>query len=127
MTALVRASNLKLLMDSANLMAGVVRLDPWLAPFEESLRRRYTKAQDWITAINQSEGGLEKFSRVCDPIPSLASHILTCLKGKEKFGLNIDKQNNITYREWAPNATEAFLIGEFSISLLFSHLQIIRS
>jgi 1,4-alpha-glucan branching enzyme len=27
----------------------------------------------------------------------------------------VDKQNNITYREWAPNATEAFLIGEFSI------------
>ena len=29
----------------------------------------------------------------------------------------MDKQNNITYREWAPNAAEAFLIGEFSISL----------
>jgi 1,4-alpha-glucan branching enzyme len=119
MTALVCTSNLNYLMDSANLMAGVIQLDPWLAPFEESLRRRYAKAQDWITAINKSEGGLEKFSRVCDPIPSLASHILTCLKGKEKFGLNIDKQNNITYREWAPNATQAFLIGEFSISLRF--------
>jgi 1,4-alpha-glucan branching enzyme len=119
MTALVHTSNLHYLMGSANFMVGVVQLDPWLAPFEESLRRRYAKAQDWITAINKSEGGLEKFSRVCDPIPSLGSHILTCLKGKEKFGLNIDKQNNITYREWAPNATQAFLIGEFSISLLF--------
>lgn len=37
-------------------------------------------------------------------------------QGKEKFGINIDKDNNITYREWAPNATQAFFIGEFSIT-----------
>ncbi|PMD56232.1 glycoside hydrolase family 13 protein [Hyaloscypha bicolor E] len=76
---------------------GVVALDPWLAPFKESLKARYNKAQEWIKTINETEGGLEKFSR-----------------GKEKFGINIDKQNNITYREWAPNATQAFLIGEFN-------------
>jgi len=29
----------------------------------------------------------------------------------------VDADNNITYREWAPNATQAFLIGKFSISL----------
>ena len=28
----------------------------------------------------------------------------------------MDKQNNITYREWAPGASQAFLIGDFSIS-----------
>lgn len=83
---------------STNLLAGVVKLDPWLSPFKDSLRKRYSKAQDWITAINKSEGGLDKFSR-----------------GTEKFGFNVDKQNNITYREWAPNATQAFLIGDFSI------------
>ena len=38
-------------------------------------------------------------------------------QGTEKFGFNVDKENNITYREWAPNATQAFLIGDFSISL----------
>jgi len=43
---------------------GVVQLDPWLAPFKDSLRARYNKAQEWITAIDKSEGGLEKFSRV---------------------------------------------------------------
>jgi 1,4-alpha-glucan branching enzyme len=26
----------------------------------------------------------------------------------------VDKDNNVVYREWAPNATEAYLIGEFS-------------
>ena len=35
-------------------------------------------------------------------------------QGSEILGLNIDKQNNITYREWAPNAKEAYLTGEFS-------------
>jgi len=78
---------------------GVVALDPWLAPFKESLKQRYNKAQQWIKTIDETEGGLEKFSR-----------------GTEKFGFNVDKQNNITYREWAPNATQAFLIGDFSIS-----------
>jgi 1,4-alpha-glucan branching enzyme len=76
-----------------------VKLDPWLSPFKESLRHRYKKAQDWIQKIEDTEGGLDQFS-----------------KGTEKFGFNVDKQNNITYREWAPNATQAFLIGEFSIS-----------
>ncbi|ORY64171.1 family 13 glycoside hydrolase [Pseudomassariella vexata] len=76
---------------------GVIELDPWLAPFKDALKRRYTKAQDWIKIIDETEGGIEKFSR-----------------GTEKFGFNVDKSHNITYREWAPNATEAFLIGDFN-------------
>jgi 1,4-alpha-glucan branching enzyme len=38
------------------------------------------------------------------------------MKGAEKFGFNIDRDNNITYREWAPNANQAFLVGDFSSS-----------
>ncbi|RMJ11381.1 1,4-alpha-glucan-branching enzyme [Fusarium euwallaceae] len=76
---------------------GVVKLDPWLAPFSDTLKRRFSKAQEWIKTIKDDEGGLEKFSR-----------------GTEKFGLNVDANNNIVYREWAPNATEAFLIGDFN-------------
>lgn len=45
-------------------MPGVVKLDPWLSPFQESLKRRYSRAQDWIKKINDTEGGLEKFSKV---------------------------------------------------------------
>ncbi|KAI1343713.1 alpha amylase [Xylariaceae sp. FL0016] len=76
---------------------GVVQLDPWLSPFTEPLKRRYAKTQDWIKKIDSTEGGVEKFSR-----------------GAETFGLNVDKDNNIVYREWAPNATEAYLIGDFN-------------
>lgn len=45
-------------------VAGVVKLDPWLEPFSEPLRRRYAKANEWISTIEASEGGLEKFTRV---------------------------------------------------------------
>ncbi|KAI9853171.1 MAG: alpha-1,4-glucan branching enzyme [Thelocarpon superellum] len=76
---------------------GVVQLDPWLSPFKDALRKRYAKAQDWIKTINKTEGGLDKFSR-----------------GYEKYGFNVDGSGNITYREWAPNATQAFLIGDFN-------------
>ena len=37
-------------------------------------------------------------------------------QGADIFGFNVDKQNNITYREWAPNAVEAYLIGDFSMA-----------
>ncbi|KAH8677509.1 family 13 glycoside hydrolase [Xylariales sp. PMI_506] len=76
---------------------GVVQLDPWLSPFQDALKRRYSKAQEWIKKINDTEGGIDKFSR-----------------GTEIFGLNVDKDNNVIYREWAPNAIEAYLIGDFN-------------
>jgi 1,4-alpha-glucan branching enzyme len=43
---------------------GVLKLDPWLSPFQDSLKRRYAKAQEWIKRINETEGGLDKFSKV---------------------------------------------------------------
>ncbi|KAJ0297225.1 hypothetical protein COL516b_010966 [Colletotrichum fioriniae] len=49
---------------------GVVKLDPWLSPFQESLKRRYSRAQDWIKKINDTEGGLEKFSKISLQLPS---------------------------------------------------------
>lgn len=77
---------------------GVVKFDPWLAPFADAIKERYKNAQSWIKKLQESEGGLEKFSR-----------------GIELFGFNVnDSNNDITYREWAPNATEAFLIGDFN-------------
>lgn len=45
---------------------GVVQLDPWLEPYKEALRTRFSYAQKWIKAIEESEGGLEKFSKVWD-------------------------------------------------------------
>ncbi|PNS13878.1 1,4-alpha-glucan-branching enzyme [Sphaceloma murrayae] len=75
----------------------VIQLDPWLEPFKASLKSRYSKAQDWIKKIEDTEGGLEKFSR-----------------GFEKFGFNVKSNGDVVYREWAPNALEAYLIGDFN-------------
>lgn len=49
---------------SALTPSGVIQLDPWLGPFKEPLKQRYSKAQEWIKTIDETEGGLEKFSRV---------------------------------------------------------------
>ncbi|KAL2350445.1 alpha-glucan branching enzyme [Cryomyces antarcticus] len=76
---------------------GVVQLDPYLSPFKDALRARYSKAQDWIRTIDRTEGGLDKFSR-----------------GKELFGFNVKDNGDIVYREWAPNALRAYLIGDFN-------------
>ncbi|KIW13779.1 1,4-alpha-glucan-branching enzyme [Exophiala spinifera] len=76
---------------------GVIQLDPWLEPFKDALKHRFAKAQKWIKTINDTEGGLEKFSR-----------------GYEKMGFTFSPNGDITYREWAPNAEQAYLIGEFN-------------
>ena len=77
--------------------AGIVQLDPWLSPFKDALRSRFSHAQKWLKTINDTEGGLEQFSR-----------------GYEKFGFNRLPNGDIVYREWAPNAVQANLIGDFS-------------
>lgn len=43
---------------------GVIRLDPYLEPYKGVLKRRHTKAQEWIKKFTDAEGSLEKFSRV---------------------------------------------------------------
>lgn len=52
---------------------------------------------NWVNQINQNEGGFDQFS-----------------KGYDTFGLHAQKDNSISYKEWAPNAVEASLIGDFS-------------
>lgn len=77
----------------------VIQLDPWLSPFKDALRSRYDRAQKWIKTIDEKEGGLDNFS-----------------KGNHKFGFNVQENGDIVYREWAPNAMRAYVIGEFSMA-----------
>jgi 1,4-alpha-glucan branching enzyme len=39
-------------------------MDGYLEPFKAALQSRFAKAQQWIKTIDETEGGLEKFSRV---------------------------------------------------------------
>ncbi|KAK3997102.1 alpha-glucan branching enzyme [Cladorrhinum sp. PSN332] len=83
--------------DIPNDGTGVIKLDPYLSPFKEALQRRFSRAHDWIKKIDETEGGLEKFS-----------------KGADIYGIHQLQDSSIRYREWAPNATNAALIGEFN-------------
>jgi hypothetical protein len=44
--------------------SGIIQLDGYLEPFKDALKSRFAKAQQWIKTIDETEGGLEKFSRV---------------------------------------------------------------
>lgn len=48
----------------STITAGIIRLDPYLAPHQDALKRRHSKAQAWIKDIDSQEGGLDNFSRV---------------------------------------------------------------
>ncbi|WVQ80844.1 1,4-alpha-glucan-branching enzyme [Cryptococcus sp. DSM 104549] len=76
---------------------GVVTIDPWLEPFSDSLRKRYAAFAEQRAAIDKHEGGLAHFS-----------------EGYKTMGFQVDGDGGVRYREWAPNAKEARLIGDFN-------------
>ncbi|KAI8619803.1 glycoside hydrolase superfamily [Chytriomyces sp. MP71] len=73
----------------------VVEDDPYLAPYSEALLQRLLG--DWMAKIEGSEGGIDAFTR-----------------GYERLGFRVRDDNTVSYREWAPNATAAFLVGDFN-------------
>jgi hypothetical protein len=42
-------------------------------------------------------------------------------KGYEYYGFNVQKDGSVMYREWAPNAVTASLVGDFSKYLLLGN------
>ncbi|KIJ56754.1 glycoside hydrolase family 13 protein [Sphaerobolus stellatus SS14] len=77
--------------------APVVKLDSYLEPFIPAIHQRYLKFAQWKGSIVKNEGGYDNFT-----------------KGYLKFGLNLQPNGDVVYREWAPNAKEAYLIGDFN-------------
>jgi 1,4-alpha-glucan branching enzyme len=75
----------------------VLKLDGYLEPNIPAIVHRHDAFRKWKDTIDQHEGGYENFT-----------------KGYLKFGLNVGPKGEVVYREWAPNATEASLIGDFS-------------
>ncbi|BFZ57957.1 alpha-1,4-glucan branching enzyme [Savitreella phatthalungensis] len=74
----------------------ITKDDPYLAPYEQAIAARHKLCSSWIAQIEKNEGSLDNFS-----------------KGYERFGFNI-VGDKLIYREWAPNAFKASLIGEFN-------------
>ncbi|KAF8195617.1 glycoside hydrolase family 13 protein [Mycena galopus ATCC 62051] len=75
----------------------VLKLDGYLEPNIPAIVHRHNVFRKWKETIEQHEGGYDNFT-----------------KGYLKFGLNIGSNGEVVYREWAPNAKEAYLIGDFN-------------
>ncbi|KAM0917539.1 hypothetical protein ACQ4PT_009421 [Festuca glaucescens] len=74
----------------------IYEIDPMLRDFKYHLGYRYSLYRRIRSDIDQHEGGMDTFSR-----------------GYEKFGFNRSAEG-ITYREWAPGAHSAALVGDFN-------------
>ncbi|CAN6604403.1 hypothetical protein TRVA0_002S04104 [Trichomonascus vanleenenianus] len=84
-------------MAKEDITQAILKIDPWLEPFKGDIARRHAVAEEWLARFDKNEGGLEKFA-----------------KGYEYYGFHVGDNNEIVYREWAPNATRASLIGDFN-------------
>ncbi|EEB10319.1 1,4-alpha-glucan branching enzyme, putative [Pediculus humanus corporis] len=71
--------------------------DPWLQPYEKEIRKRYAIFKDFLDKIVEKEGSIEKFS-----------------EGYKYYGMIFNEDNSVTCREWAPGASELYLMGEFN-------------
>src|SRR5947208_1309099 len=80
--------------------AGLIAIDPWLAPYRERLKARYQRYRGLREQIDRDGGLLGPMSQ-----------------GHHIFGLNRgehDGETGIWYREWAPGAEQLSLIGDFN-------------
>ncbi|KAL8172169.1 hypothetical protein V2J09_023973 [Rumex salicifolius] len=75
---------------------GILDVDPTLEPFKGHFEYRMKRYTDQNKLIAKYEGSLEKFAQ-----------------GYLKFGFN-KEEGGVVYREWAPAAQEAQLIGDFN-------------
>lgn len=77
---------------------GIVAHDPYLEPFEEAIRGRHEHALWKISQLTQNgKMSLSEFAN-----------------GYNYFGLHKTSDDGWVFREWAPNATEIYLVGDFN-------------
>ena len=77
---------------------GLVKNDPYLQPYEEAIRGRHDHA---LWKLNQLT---KKGHRSLEDFAS----------GYDYYGLHRTSRGGWVFREWAPNATEIFLVGDFN-------------
>ncbi|MBU0992853.1 MAG: alpha amylase C-terminal domain-containing protein [Proteobacteria bacterium] len=78
------------------LIDSMIKKDTWLEPYKPDILRRIKNTHLKETLLSKDMGGLKGFAT-----------------GHHYFGLNIEEKKWV-FREWAPNATQLFFIGDFS-------------
>ncbi|CAF0754152.1 unnamed protein product [Didymodactylos carnosus] len=76
----------------------LLKLDPYLAPYQREIKRRYHVFETMLKTLDAEEGGLEQFTL-----------------GYTHFGIHVDCTNNdIKVKEWVPAARAVFIRGDFN-------------
>lgn len=79
-----------------NKILSLIKKDPWLMPYSEAINGRYEYALQKEKALTQGVGTLSDFAT-----------------GYLYFGLHRTADGWV-FREWAPNATQIYMIGSFN-------------
>ena len=77
---------------------GLVKNDGYLEPFEDAIKGRH-------------ENALHKLAQLTDNGKKTLSDFAN---GYEYFGLHKTARGGWVFREWAPNATDIYLVGDFN-------------
>ena len=75
----------------------IVKDDPWLAPYEAAITGRYNEAMRKKAELCGEGGKLRDFANA-----------------HNYYGLHTDDKGNWVLREWAPNATDIYVIGDMN-------------
>jgi 1,4-alpha-glucan branching enzyme len=76
----------------------IIREDPWLEPYTHDVSER-----------------LGRYKKALSEIEGVAGSLLNFAKGHYYYGINFDSEKNgWYYREWAPNADQLYLAGDFN-------------
>ncbi|GAB4316848.1 MAG: alpha amylase C-terminal domain-containing protein [Bacteroidales bacterium] len=77
---------------------GILEKDPWLKQVEKEVYDRYNRCRERLGVIERNFGSIEDFAL-----------------GHHYFGINYDAARDcFIYREWAPEAHQLFLTGDFN-------------
>lgn len=80
-----------------NAVKNAIDLDPYLEPFSAVIMKRQTRLRDLLQELEKEEGGLDEFTN-----------------GYDHFGFRPYQDGSILYSEWAPNAIQAHVFGDFN-------------
>ena len=88
----------------------LIKNDPWLEPFEEAINGRHKLVEKKLNELTRNR-------------KTFLSDVAT---GYLYFGLHRNEKGGWVFREWAPNATEIYLIGDFNNWSEDSHYKLRR-